>query len=120
MGDLYSRPDGLFNTYEGPDGTQIEADDIKEALINRIKKKGPSYSQIQNKKKKIKKKTDKKKQTFYEKVLSKNLGEPLAHTYDYSRQEMEQQYHYDPMNKTQNLMHISAHIPEAHFPNSKR
>jgi hypothetical protein len=89
--------------------------------LNRIKKKGPSYSQLQKKKKKKqKKKLDKKKQTFYEKVLSKTIGQPLIQSHDGSKQDMEYHYFVDPMNKTQNLKNISAHAPESGYSRDHR
>lgn len=76
-----SRTEGLFTTYGTADGLPVEHDGIKASLINHIKKRGPSYSQLQ-KKKKTKKKGDKRKQTFYEKVLSKTIGQPGVQGYD--------------------------------------
>lgn len=98
----------------------MEREDVRDSLLNRIKKKGPSYSQLQKKKKKPKKKLDKKKQTFYEKVLSKTIGQPLISSHDGSKLSMENQYYVDPMNKTQNLKNISAHAPESGYSHDHR
>ena len=106
------RTDGLFSTYGTTDGNATGREDTSEKLITRIKKKGPSYSQLQNKKKK-KIKSNKRKQTFYEKVLSKTIGQPLLQTHDNSRDSMEIHYLIDPMNKTQNISNLSAQISDS-------
>ena len=90
----------------------VENDGIKESLINQIKKKGPSYAQLQKKKRKPKKKANKGKQTFYEKVLSKTIGQPTNN--ESGRHVGEPQYYADPMNKTQNVKYISSNIPEGY------
>lgn len=102
----------MFNTYGAPETSQ-DRDQLQEHLLSQIKKKGPSYSQLQKKKRKPKKKLEKRKQTFYEKVLSKTIGAPLAQNYEGTR-------YTDPMNKTTNLKNISAHVPEPHYHNGNK
>jgi hypothetical protein len=74
--------------------------------VVKYKKNGPSYSQLQKKKiKKPTKKGEKRKQTFYEKVLAKNIGDPLIQNFDRSSDI----HYYDSMNKTQHIKNLIAH-----------
>lgn len=52
-----------------------------------------------------------KKQTFYEKVLSKTIGEPLESDYVYTRDSLGNRYYVDPMGQTQYLQLGSTQLP---------
>lgn len=109
-----SRTDGLFQIYGTPDGKSVERDPGADSYLSKIKKKVKTYSQIQKKKKKVKK-TAKASSTFYEKVLAKTADQQVMKTYDENGQVIEEHYLIDPMNKTQNIKYISSQLPDRHL-----
>lgn len=86
------RTEDIFVTYGQPEGYKYEPEIPKEIVTTYHKKKGPSYSQLQKKKKKSKVANSSKKQTFYEKVLSKTIGHPMDNGHLYTRNTGDEKY----------------------------